>query len=189
MFRRVFVTALLSVALLATAVPAASAKSVSGSKWGAEFCTALQDWQTTISDKGGALTAELSSVTNLTQGRQTIADFLGEMVAATKDATAAIKDAGTPRTKNGAKISVAFVKGFKAIAKEFKKTQKQAEKLPTTSAAEFRAKGQDLGRALSDSGAQLSKSFGSVGKLDKGKKLENALKAAPECAFLDSSSS
>jgi hypothetical protein len=37
---------------------------------------------------------------------------------------------------------------------------------------------------LSTSSNELGKGFSSIGKLDKGKKLEAAVKAAPECAFL-----
>jgi hypothetical protein len=189
MFRRALLIAVVVAALVAVAVPAAYAKTVAPSKWAPKFCTALQDWQTTISDKGDALTTELESVTDLKEGRDKIASFLGDMVAATKDATSAIKDAGNPSSPNGAKISAVFVKGFKAITKEFQKAQDEAEQLPTSSAAEFKAKGEKLGQALSDSGDELSKSFSSIGKLDKGQKLESAVKAAPECAFLDSSSS
>lgn len=189
MFRRVSLTALAVVALLAAAAPPVSAKTVSPTKWAATFCTALQDWQATIQDKGQALTTELESVTDLKEGRQQIADFLGEMVSATKDAASTIKEAGAPSTPNGAKISAVFVTGFKAIAKEFSKAQGKAEQLPTTSAAKFKAKGKALGQALSDSGNRLSKSFSSIGTLDEGKQLEDAVKATPECAFLDSSSS
>ena len=77
-----------------------------------------------------------------------------------------------------------FVAGLKASAKLFADARLKASKLPTTDADAFKAKGKELGQDLSDAGDELSKSFGGIGKLDKGKKLETAVKAASECAFL-----
>jgi hypothetical protein len=167
-------------------IPAATAATVSPDDWAPKFCTAMSNWQTTITDKGDAMQTELQSVTDLHTGRDQIAAFLGDMVDATDTAVGAIKDAGTPSTPNGAKISAVFQKGFKAISKVFAKAEAQAEKLPTSTTKAFQAKGKQLGKALSTSSNELGKGFSSIGKLDKGKKLETAVKAAPECAFLNS---
>jgi methyl-accepting chemotaxis protein len=186
MIRRIGLTALVVTSFLAAMAPSAhAAKKVSPSSWAEDFCTALDDWQTTIQDKSNAMTTELASVTDLTEGRDKLAAFLGDMVDATDEATDAIKDAGAPSTPNGAKISKVFVNGFKEISKEFAKAEAKAEELSTTSPTKFKTQGQDLGQSLSEYGDTLGKSFSSVGKLDKGKKLEKAVKAAPECAFLD----
>jgi hypothetical protein len=192
MIRRLCCAGALVVALLATSIPAAYAATVSPSKWAPKFCTALEDWQATIQEKGDALTAELENVdatgqtekSILTSARDQIAAFLGDMVDATDDATDAIKSAGKPSSPNGAKISAVFVAGFKAISKEFAKAQRKAENLPTDSATAFKTKGKELGQALSDSGDTLGEGFSSIDKLDKGKKLEAAVKSAPECSFL-----
>jgi hypothetical protein len=188
MIRRLCCTGALALGLLVTSIPAAHAASVSPSKWAPKFCTALDEWQTTISDKGDAMTTELASVTDLETGRDQIAAFLGDMVDATDKATKAIKAAGAPKSPNGAKISAVFVNGFKAISKEFAKAQTKAEELPTTSPEAFKVGGEALGKSLSDAGDELGKGFGKVDKLDKGGKLEKAVKAAPACAFLNSSS-
>jgi hypothetical protein len=185
MIRRLCCTTVLAIVTLATCVPAAHAATVSPAKWAPKFCAALSDWGATIDEKGGALTDELAGVADLETGRDQIAAFLGDMVDATDDTVDAIKDAGTPSSSNGAKIVAAFVKGFKTISKEFAKAQEEAEDLPTTSPAEFRAAGTALGESISDSGDELSKGFESVDKLDKGRKLEKAVKAAPACAFLE----
>jgi hypothetical protein len=192
MIRRLSCAGALVVALLATSIPAAHAATVSPSKWAPKFCTALEEWQTTIQEKGDALTSELENVdaagqtpkSILTSAREQIATFLGDMVDATDDATDAIKSAGKPSSPNGAKISATFVAGFKAISKEFAKAQDNAEDLPTDSVTAFKTKGKALGEALSNSGDRLSSGFSSIDKLDKGKKLEAAVKAAPECSFL-----
>jgi hypothetical protein len=190
--RRISVVAFVVVGLVAGATTGASAATVSPSKWAPKFCTALSEWQTTIQEKGDALTTALDDVDStgqtaesiLSDARDQIASFLGDMVDATDDATDAIKAAGSPSSPNGGKISALFVSGFKSISKEFAKAQSKAEDLPTDSVTAFKTKGKQLGQALSDSGDTLGKGFGSIDKLDKGKKLEAAVKAAPECSFL-----
>jgi hypothetical protein len=186
MIRRLTGIGALVVAVVAMSVPAAHAATVSADEWAPKFCTAMSDWQSTITDKGDAMQTELQSVTDLQTGREQIAAFLGDMVDATDTAVGAIKDAGAPSTPIVAKISAVFQSGFKAISKVFAKAEAQAEKLPTDSAKAFKAKGKQLGKALSTSSNELGKGFSSIGKLDKGKKLETAVKAAPECAFLNS---
>jgi hypothetical protein len=111
------------------------------------------------------------------------------MVDATDEATDSIKHAGNPSSPNGKKIAAVFVAGFKAVSKEFAKAQSSAKRLPTDSVDDFKTKGEALGQALSDSSNELGDGFSAVDRLDKGKKLETAVKAAPACAFLGSSSS
>ena len=194
MIRRLCCTAALALGLLVAYVPAAHAATVPPSTWAPKFCTAMQDWQTTIQDKGTELSTALDGVDTtgkspkaiLTAARNKISSFLGDMVKATDQATKEIKQAGAPSSPNGDKISAVFVKGFQAISKEFAKAQSQAKQLPTNSAKAFKTKGKQLGQALSDSGTTLGKGFGQIGTLDEGKQLEAAVKAAPECAFLNS---
>jgi hypothetical protein len=191
--RRVSLTALVVVGLLAGAMcTSASAATVPPSEWAPAFCTAFTNWQTTISQKSddmstaldGAATAGQSPQQILGTARDQIASFLGDMVDATDEAASAIKDAGSPSTPNGAKIAAVFVTGFKAISKKFAQVQDEAQKLPTTSVQKFKVKGKQLGVSLSAYGDSLSKDFSVIGKLDKGKKLEAAVKAAPECASI-----
>jgi hypothetical protein len=192
MIRRLCCTGALALALLVTSVPAANAATVSPSTWAPKFCTALTDWQTTIQEKSDELSSALdtagtagqSPAAILATARRQIASFLGDMVDATDDATSAIDDAGAPSSPNGAKIATVFVNGFKAISKKFADAQDDANALPTTSVQKFQVKGKQLRASLSDYGDTLSASFGSIGKLDKGKKLTAAVKAAPECASI-----
>jgi hypothetical protein len=185
MFRRALVTTCLVTGLVAASFGTAQAATVSPGSWAADFCTAVDTWQQDSTVKVDDLNAQLEGVTDLTTGRDTIVDLLGDLVDSTDTAVDAIKDAGAPSTPNGAKISAAFVTGFKAVSKQFAKSQQQAEKLSTTSPAEFATKGKQIGTELSNSGERLNDGFSAVDKLDKGKKLEKAVKAAPECAFLN----
>jgi hypothetical protein len=184
MIRRLCCTGALVLGLLVASVPTAHAATVSPSEWAPAFCTALTDWQATIQEKGDAMSTELESVTDLSEGREQIAGFLGEMVDATDDATSAIKAAGRPSSPNGGKIAALFVKGFTSISKVFARAHDQAEKLPISSPQKFKVAGKKLGQALSDSSDALGAGFASVDELDKGKKLEAAVKAAPECAAI-----
>ena len=84
--RRIPVVAFVVVGLVAGATTGASAATVSPSTWAPKFCTALEDYQTTISDKSEQMTTALEGVTDLSEGRARIVSFLGEMVTAAKTA-------------------------------------------------------------------------------------------------------
>jgi hypothetical protein len=184
MIRRLCCIGALTLGMLATSIPAAHAATVSPSEWAPKFCTAVIDYQTTISKESDSMSTALDQVTDLATARDQIASFLGNMVDAANTAKSDIKAAGVPATPNGAKIEALFIAGLGASAKVFAKGQAAAEKLPTTSAEAFKVKGKQLGADLTSAGDRLSKSFSGIGKLDKGKKLTAAVKAAPECAAI-----
>ncbi len=184
MIRRLCCTGALALALLATSIPAAHAATVSPGKWAPKFCDAVVEYQTTITEKSDSMSTALDQGTDLETARDQIVTFLGDMVTAANTAKRAIQAAGTPSSPNGDKIEAAFVSGLGASAKVFAKGEAAAKKLPTGSADAFKTKGKQLGVDLNKAGEELSKSFSGIGKLDKGKKLEAAAKAAPECASL-----
>lgn len=184
MIRRLCFTGALALGLLVTSIPAAQAATVSPSKWAPKFCNAVIDYQTTITQKSDAMTSALEGVTDLKVARGEVVKFLGDMVTAAKKAERAVKAAGVPSSPNGGKIEAAFASGLGESAKIFAKAKETASKLPIKSMKEFKSKGKQLGRDLSNAGNKLSKSFSGISKLDKGKKLENAVKAAPECSAL-----
>jgi hypothetical protein len=185
-FRRLIPVAALVVCLLVTGVGAADAATVAPAKWAPKFCNAIDQYQKTITGQADAMTTALADVTNLETGRAEIVGFLGKMVTAANTAARRVKKAGSPSTPNGAKISARFVSGLESSAKVFADAKAQAKKLPTTTPAAFQKKGKQLGQDLTAAGDKLTKSFGGIDKLDKGKQLEAAVKAAPECAFLTS---
>ena len=184
MFRRVLVTLLLAVGLVGASLGTAHAATVSANKWAPKFCTAIDEYQTTISAQGDAVDTALAGVTDLTAARDQLASYLGKMVVAAKTATKALQRAGSPSTPNGDKIAAKFVAGLRTSSGLFADAQTKAKKLSTTDAEAFAVDGKQLGQDLSDAGEALSTNFSGIGKLDKGKKLETAIRAAPECAFL-----
>ena len=76
--------------------------------------------------------------------------------------------------------------GLDASAKAFAEAKAQAAKISDVKSKAAFAKAGEAGRRATstDAGDRIGKSFSGVDKLDKGKKLEAAVKAAPECAFL-----
>jgi hypothetical protein len=179
--RRCSVVAVVVTGLLAAVIPAAHAATVSPSKWAPKFCTAVVDYQSTIETEGASMDSALSQTTDLATARDQIESFLGNMADAANTAKRELKAAGVPSSPNGGKISALFVSGLGASAKVFAEAQRTAAKLPTDSVENFKVKGKQLGVDLTDAGEELSKSFSGINKLDKGKKLEAAVKAAPEC--------
>jgi hypothetical protein len=184
MFRRVLVSTFVIAGLVAASFGTAHAATVPASKWAPKFCTAIDDYQQEITAQGTAVDTALAGVTDLTAGRDELVSYLGKMVAAADTAAKAVQKAGTPSTPNGGKIAAKFVSGLKASSKLFASAKAKAGKLSTTDATAFAADGKQLGQDLTDAGNKLGDSFNGIGTLDKGQKLENAVKAAPACAFL-----
>jgi len=184
MIRRLCCTGALALGLLVTSIPGAHAATVSPDKWAPKFCNAVVDYQTTISEKSDAMSAALDSTTDLASARSQIVSFLGDMVAAAKTAKRELQQAGSPATPNGSKIAAKFADGLDASAKVFAKAKAQAAKISTTSVESFTVDGKKVGADLTAAADELGKSFNGIGKLDTGKKLEAAVKAAPECASL-----
>jgi hypothetical protein len=182
--RRLSITLCLVVGLVGASVGTAHAATVPAAKWAPKFCTAIQQYQTTISEQGKAVDTALTGVTDLTAARDQLQSYLGKMVTAADTAAQSLKNAGAPSTPNGSKIAAKFVAGLRASAKLFADAQAKAGKLSTTDVTAFATDGKKLGQDLSDAGDQLSTSFNGISKLDKGKKLEKAVKGAPECSFL-----
>ena len=184
MLRRLCITSCLVLGLVGASLGTAHAATVPPGKWAPKFCTAIDDYQSTISTQSDAVDTALTGVTDPKSGRDQLVSYLGKMVVAAKTAARALNRAGSPSTPNGSKIAAKFVAGLSASAKLFANAEAKAAKLSTTDVTAFSVDGKKLGQDLSDAAQQLSTSFSGIGKLDKGKKLEAAVKAAPECAFL-----
>lgn len=184
MLRRLLVPALVTTGLVAGSFGTAHAATVAPEQWAPKFCNAVAAYQQTISDKGDALSSALDTTTDLAAARSQVVAFLGEMATAAKTAKQKIQQAGSPSTPNGSKIAAKFAQGLDASAKVFTKAKAQAAKISTSSVEAFQTQGKKVGTDLSAAGEELSKSFNGIGKLDKGKKLEAAVKAAPECASI-----
>jgi hypothetical protein len=189
MIRRLGCVGALVAAVLATSMPAAHAATVSPSKWAPKFCTALGSWKDTISQKANDVETSLSDVGDLVEARDKLVQYLGEMESATQDAIDGLKKAGTPSSPNGGKIAALFVTALKTAKGDFTTAKHNASNLPTNDPTAFATKGGQIGTDLTTAGDEIGKSFNGVEKLDKGKKLEKAVTAASQCAFLSGGSS
>jgi hypothetical protein len=184
MLRRALLTTFVVGGLVAASMGTAGAATVSPSTWAPKFCTAVLQYQSTISQQSDSLSTTLTDVTDLTTGRDQIVAYLDAMEDAATTAKQQLQKAGAPSSPNGPKIAKTFVAGLGASAKLFANAKADAAKLSTTDASAFKTDGKQVGQALSDAAEQLSKRFSGIGKLDTGKKLEGAVKAAPVCAPL-----
>ena len=189
MIRRLCCVGALAAALLATSVPVAHAATMSPNKWASKFCIALKTWGDTTSQKAGDVESSLSTVSDLETARDQLVQYLGEMEAETQDAVDALKKAGTPSTPNGGKIAALFVKALQTTKAKFADAKDDASHLSTTDPAAFATDSGRIATNLSRAGDAIGDSFDGAQKLDKGKKLENALKATRVCAFLGESTS
>ena len=184
MLRRALLTTCLVAGLVAASFGTADAATVSPSTWAPKFCTAVVQYESTISTQSDALSTALTNVTDLKTGRDQIVSFLGKMENAATTAKQQLQEAGAHSLPNGAKIAKTFVAGLAASAKLFAKAKADAAKIPTTNITAFKTKGKQVGQSLSDAAEELSRRFAGIKKLDTGKKLEAAVKAAPECASI-----
>jgi hypothetical protein len=184
MIRRLCITGALVAALFATTFSTAHAATVSPSKWAPKFCNALEDWQTTIKDKGNEVQTSLSNATDLTAARDQLVGFLGDMESATQDAINAMKKAGTPKSTNGGKITGIFVKALQTAKADFATAKESASKLSTTDPTAFSTDGVQIGTDLQKAGDEIGNSFTGVDNLDKGQVLSSALQKAKACGFL-----
>ena len=181
---RVFASAAMVVlAVLALQGPAL-AKTVPASTWAKKFCTTLTQWQTAISDGSKELQTALADVTDLTQAKTQVTNFLGQMVSATDDAQSSLKSAGAPDTTNGQKIATKFVNALGSAKSIFSKANSDAGTLSTTDPSAFQTQAQSIANALNSSGDALSKSFSGVDSLDKGAKLSAVLVKTKACASI-----
>jgi hypothetical protein len=162
------------------------AKTVSPQQWATKFCTALGDWENSISNSQGDLQSAASG-TDLVATKTALVDFLSQAIDNTDTAIADVKAAGTPNVTNGKKISDAIVKALRKAKAIFVKAEADAEALSTADATTFGTDVQAIGQQITSSGSEIDAGFSSLNKLDKGGKLGKVVKSSRACAFLKTS--
>lgn len=186
--RAIAITTMAVVPVIGMSAVPAGAKTVSPQQWATKFCTALADWEDTITDSSSDVQAALAGTSDLATGKTTLVDFLNEAIDATDSAIQDIKAAGTPRTANGAKISAALAGALEDAKTVFEDAEADAEDLPTDNAAAFSAQASAIGTRISASGAKIDSGFSEVDALDKGGKLGDVVTKTRACKFLNTSS-
>jgi hypothetical protein len=182
--RRVFVTAVLAVGSVGVAAPSASAATVSPAEWAPKFCSALTDYQSTLSKGSDDLTTSLAGTTNLKKARAKLVSFLGKMSKAAKTAKGDLQGAGSPSSANGSEIAGKFVTALGQSSDIFSKAKAQAAKVPTSSPTAFQKQGVKVGTDLSKAATKLADTFTDIATLDTDGELSIALQADSSCTQL-----
>jgi hypothetical protein len=183
--RRSFVVTICGFVIVAVTASGASAKTVSPDQWAPKFCTALSKWQDTLNqDSSDAQSALSGDTSNLKQAKSELVSFLGKSVTNSNQTVAALKDAGTPKSTNGAKIANEFVSGMQNASKLFQAAKTKVQKASTSSLTKFNAVTSSVSSALNKGGDAIEKSFTDTASLDTKGELADALQNEPSCAFL-----
>jgi hypothetical protein len=177
-----------SLGTIALAGPASAAptKTVPANKWATSMCTAVSGWLQGLKSGEQAINSKVSDP-NLTVPDVTAAldQFLSTGSAATSQTIATLKKAGTPDTKNGAKIANSLTTAFVAIKGQAAAARSQAAALDSSSATY----GDDIGKVLDAFATNFGKSLNDWGnRADKlaDKSFNKVLKANKTCKALNS---
>jgi hypothetical protein len=178
-------TAVLALCALAAVLAAPAGAATAPEKWGATFCTETVGWLQGAQQGANDLQTKASdpSITPA-DGKALIVEFLSTGVASTKAYGQALKAAGAPNIKNGAKIQASILAGIAGSGAKLTVLNKVAKKIPTRPPAAFQKAATKLGNQLSSFSEPFSKGMDGAGKLDSGHQLANILQSLPECAPL-----
>ncbi|MEO8324059.1 MAG: hypothetical protein ABI571_07990 [Actinomycetota bacterium] len=150
---------------------------VEASSFMKDVCTSVNDWVTSIQERGGNLGSELTGEPS--QAKEKLDEFLGQAVEATDTLIAAIDEAGIPDVDGGEDIADALKKTFETAKKALEDAQAQVADLPEDDPAAFSeqstALGTDIQTAMGDLGATLG---------DAPEELTKAAEDEPACQQL-----
>jgi hypothetical protein len=173
--------------VITVAAPIAEAKTVSKGEWAKGFCSALKDWQATVSKAHGLVDDVVTNgVTSSSAAKASQKQIVSALKAAGKGSEAASKDlkaVGAPDVTGGAKISTAISTAIGNVAKIFTVAQVAVAKASTVP-AKFQAKLKTISAKVDK---DYSNEFADIQGLDQGSELDTALNAEPTCSFASSS--
>jgi hypothetical protein len=158
----------------------ASSSTVSPAAYVHSVCQAVGPFETDVVKRSSAL--NLSTISSPGQGKTALQGFLTAISTDSKKALAQLKAAGAPNVKNGQQISNAISNAFAQLGTTMNQAVKQAQSLPTNSAAGFKAGAQSLGSTVRTSMAKIGTNLQSTTL--KSKALEQAASKDPTCKAL-----
>ncbi len=144
------------------------------------ICGAVGPFERDVQSRSSAL--NLSSISNATQGKQALQNFLTAVVSDTDQAVAKLKAAGTPNVTNGEKISAALVGAFTRLRAALHTAATNAGSLPTGSPAAFKTAADTLGKSVQTSMASIGSSLNGL----QSSELQKAAASDPTCKSLAS---
>lgn len=122
-----------------------------------DVCTSVNDWVTSIQERGANLGSELSG--EASQAKEKLDEFLGQAVEATDTLIAAIDEAGVPDVDGGEDIANALKETFEKAKEALEDAQARVADLPEDDPAAFSEQaatlGTDIQTAMGDLGSTL----------------------------------
>jgi hypothetical protein len=150
--------------------------------WSSSVCTALTDWAGELEDLSGRLEPPENATRK--QFKAALVDFLDGAVDASDTLIEDIEAAGYPEVEDGKAVAKVFKGGMTRSRAIFAKALRDAEKLPTTSAAEFEAKGRRIERALDRGSREVEGNFDAAKDRYDVPELNRAFNNEPACKDL-----
>ena len=153
-----------------------SGETVSAEAYAADVCGAVQEWVTGVQGKIQDLSGDLTS-NDPEEGKQVLADLLGEMSADIGELASTVEDAGVPDVDGGEEASESIVSAFRDVQTVLEDTQEEFEALPSDPQA-FQQGVADLGTTLQSA---LSGIGGSIEESDLSPELQKAFDSEESC--------
>ncbi|MFN8027903.1 MAG: hypothetical protein U0W40_16535 [Acidimicrobiia bacterium] len=184
--RAVAVTTLAAIPVIGFSAVPAGAKTVPPQKWLTQFCTSIGDWQQTISDSSANVSDIVNGgeVADLEGAKSTYVDFLSQSIDATETAIDELKSAGTPKVKNGAKISSTIIQALDYADGLLQAAESDAENISTADSASFISDLTSINDSVSQGFDKAQGDFAKVNKLDTDKVFDKLAKKTKACKAL-----
>ena len=187
MLRRIARASAACVALALVALLAAPAGALTDPKqWSDTFCTETGNWLGGAQQGAQDLSTKAEDP-NLTpaDGKGLIVDYVATGADATKAFGQAMKRAGVPDVKNGAKIQAAILAGIAGSEAKLVALEKAAKALPTKPPVAFQKAAEKLSKGLGTFSQPFQKGLSKAESLDTSGDLDTALSTQPSCADLE----
>jgi type VI protein secretion system component VasK len=177
---RLFATAAATLAMAVALAGCGSSGSsgVTAAAYVKSICTAVVPFERDVATRSTAL--GLASLSTPAQGKHAIQGFLSAVATDTNRALTRLQAAGTPNVSNGKTLASTVVAAFAALRSAVARALVQADALPTTSPAAFKAGATGLGSTVRSSMGGIDASLGKL----KSVELEKAAAHEPACASL-----
>lgn len=145
------------IALASLAISACGGdEKVSAGDYAGDICTAFTEWRDSIQERQGDLKKGLKPGISPEEGKDALADFLGEVVDRSDQLVEDVEEAGVPDAENGEDVADALEGAAKQARDELADAEEKVADLPTGSNKAF-------DKATDEFGDEIRTALGSVG--------------------------
>ena len=161
----------------AATTDAAEANVVSAGAWANSVCTAVNDWQEQVT-AGLPSFADVSDVESV---KQSLADFLGSVAAATQTMLDEVEAAGVPDIDQGEAIARDFRAALAPLVETFEQARADVESLSADDPSAFVQRLTEIGDSLTQAGNQVASTFTSLARTYPDAGIDAVAADAPAC--------